>query len=37
VKRAKPFVRNARLAELDAFADQINEVDLLFDFCGSAD
>jgi hypothetical protein len=37
VEWAQAFVRRARLAELDGFADQLNEVDLLFDFCGCAD
>ena len=37
VERAQALVRGARLAQLHGLADQIDEVDLLLDFCGGAD
>jgi hypothetical protein len=37
VERTQTLVRGARLAQLHGLADEIDKVDLLLDFCGSAD
>jgi hypothetical protein len=36
VERAQALERSARLAQLDALADQLDQIELLFDFCGDS-
>jgi hypothetical protein len=37
VERAQALERGARLAQLNALPDQLDEIELLFDFCGNSD
>jgi hypothetical protein len=37
VERTEALVRSACLAQLHRLTDQVDEIDLLLDFCGSAD